>query len=346
MLACTRLGQRVAQGDLDEVAVQRGGHPGGVGVPVQDVERRRRLALQVVVDPVVPDQVVGPEPGEDLGQRARRPGSRGPRDAAIAAVAVRSSISAAAVPGPGLVQHGHAQAQAGDLVELGRSRSGARPPWPRDAARAQRRRCWPGAAPVIASGRAQRVQRPPRRRCPGPSPGAGASGLRQEITNTCWPWPSQVLDHAAARRQVGDVVLVDHRRDHEQRALVHRAGWPAGTGSARRRRCGAPPRPASRPGPCRPRTRPARPSTGSRGGVARSETRARTPRTTLQAAGVDGRLPGRRAEQRVVARRGRGDQVGQQELSSARCPRQSSSASASSWLRGRGRRPGRPARSG
>ena len=34
-------------------------------VPVENVERRRRLAHQVVVDPVVPDQVVGPEPGED-----------------------------------------------------------------------------------------------------------------------------------------------------------------------------------------------------------------------------------------------------------------------------------------
>ena len=66
----TRLGQRVGHGDLDEVAVQPGGHPGGVGVPVQDVERRRGLSLQVVVDPVVPDQVVGPEPGEHFGEGA------------------------------------------------------------------------------------------------------------------------------------------------------------------------------------------------------------------------------------------------------------------------------------
>src|ERR1022692_2656087 len=66
----TRLDQRVAHGDLDEVAVECRGHPGGVGVPVQDVERRRGLSLQVVVDPVVPDQVVGPEPGEHLGEAA------------------------------------------------------------------------------------------------------------------------------------------------------------------------------------------------------------------------------------------------------------------------------------
>ena len=69
------LGQRVADRHVDEAAVQPGGHPGGVGVPVEDVEGRRRLALQVVVDPVVPDQVVGPQPGEHLRQRARRRGS-------------------------------------------------------------------------------------------------------------------------------------------------------------------------------------------------------------------------------------------------------------------------------
>ena len=65
-----RLGQRVADRDVDEVAVQRRAHPGGVGVPEEDVEVRRRLALQVVVDPVVPHEVVGPQPGEDLGAAA------------------------------------------------------------------------------------------------------------------------------------------------------------------------------------------------------------------------------------------------------------------------------------
>ena len=63
-----RLRQRVADRDVDEVAVQRRAHPGRVGVPEQDVEVRRLLALQVVVDPVVPHQVVGPQPGEDLRQ--------------------------------------------------------------------------------------------------------------------------------------------------------------------------------------------------------------------------------------------------------------------------------------
>ncbi len=63
------LGQRVVQRHRDEVAVQAGRHAGGVGVPDQDVEGGRPLAQQVVVDPVVPDQVIGTQPGEDAGQR-------------------------------------------------------------------------------------------------------------------------------------------------------------------------------------------------------------------------------------------------------------------------------------
>ncbi len=49
--------------------MQARGHPGGVRVPEQDVERRRLASEQVVVDPVIPDQVVRPQPGEHLGQR-------------------------------------------------------------------------------------------------------------------------------------------------------------------------------------------------------------------------------------------------------------------------------------
>ena len=74
-------GERVLHRQVHEVGVQCCGHPGGVGVPEQDVERGRSLAEQVVVDPVVPHQVAGPQPREHLGQvpaievpRARRPG--------------------------------------------------------------------------------------------------------------------------------------------------------------------------------------------------------------------------------------------------------------------------------
>jgi hypothetical protein len=45
--------------EVDEVGVEPGAHPRGVGVPEQDVEGRWLLAEQVVVHPVVPDQVLG-----------------------------------------------------------------------------------------------------------------------------------------------------------------------------------------------------------------------------------------------------------------------------------------------
>jgi hypothetical protein len=35
-----------------------------------------------------------------------------------------------------------------------------------------------------------------------------ASGLRHEITNTCWPWTDEVFDQAASRREVKDVNLL------------------------------------------------------------------------------------------------------------------------------------------
>ena len=50
--------------DVEELRVQRAGQVGAVGVPRQDVERRRLVAHQLVVDPVVEDQVVGAHPGE------------------------------------------------------------------------------------------------------------------------------------------------------------------------------------------------------------------------------------------------------------------------------------------
>src|SRR3990167_11392956 len=58
--------QRVGLEHVDELAVQCGGQARGVVVPVEDVEHRRFIAEQVVVDPVVPDQVVGAHPGEHL----------------------------------------------------------------------------------------------------------------------------------------------------------------------------------------------------------------------------------------------------------------------------------------
>src|SRR6266478_3276916 len=44
--------------------MQTGWKSGCVGIPVQDIEGRRLVAEQVVVDPVIPDQVVRPHPRE------------------------------------------------------------------------------------------------------------------------------------------------------------------------------------------------------------------------------------------------------------------------------------------
>ena len=61
-------GERIVEIQVEKVAVQPGRQVGGVVVPVQDVEYGRALAQQVVVDPIIPDQVVGAQPREHLRQ--------------------------------------------------------------------------------------------------------------------------------------------------------------------------------------------------------------------------------------------------------------------------------------
>ena len=56
---------RVVLEDAEQVGMEGRRQARGVGVPEQDVEGRRVVAEQVVVDPVVPDQVVRAQPGED-----------------------------------------------------------------------------------------------------------------------------------------------------------------------------------------------------------------------------------------------------------------------------------------
>ena len=123
----------------------------------------------------------------------------------------------------------------------------------------------------------------------------------------------EVLDHAAAGRDIGDVVLVDHRRDHEQREPVHGGRGrlvldelaDVGAGHHRPR--------------CHRQVLADLERVGLhhggdvRGGGHVGGEGADTP-DEAQAAGVDVRLPCRRAEVRVVARRGCGDQIGQHEL--------------------------------
>ena len=62
------LGERIFEIQVEKVTVQSGRQVGRVVVPVQDVEHGRTVTEQVVVDPVVPDQVVGTQPGEHLRQ--------------------------------------------------------------------------------------------------------------------------------------------------------------------------------------------------------------------------------------------------------------------------------------
>jgi hypothetical protein len=64
----TGIDERVGVDEIEEVGMQTDGQSRRVVVPVEDVESRRRVAEQVVVHPVVPDQVVGPHPGEHARQ--------------------------------------------------------------------------------------------------------------------------------------------------------------------------------------------------------------------------------------------------------------------------------------
>ena len=69
-------GQLVPDVEVAQVErVHRGRHPGAVGVPGQDVERRRVLAHQPVAHHVVEDQVVGPQDVERAGHRGALEGA-------------------------------------------------------------------------------------------------------------------------------------------------------------------------------------------------------------------------------------------------------------------------------
>ena len=68
----SRPAQAVAGEDLKELGVQRRREIGAVGIPGEDVEGRRLLAHEVVVHPVLEDQVIWPHPGENAAHRAGR----------------------------------------------------------------------------------------------------------------------------------------------------------------------------------------------------------------------------------------------------------------------------------
>src|SRR5712692_5142425 len=63
--------QRIVQQQFKKIRMELRGQIGRIGVPVQNIECRRLLAHQVVVDPVMPDQIVRSEPRERSLKRRR-----------------------------------------------------------------------------------------------------------------------------------------------------------------------------------------------------------------------------------------------------------------------------------
>lgn len=61
----TSLAEQVLRKNVEQLPMQLRRQPGRIVVPVKDVKSRRCVAQQVVVDPVVPHQIVGSHPGKD-----------------------------------------------------------------------------------------------------------------------------------------------------------------------------------------------------------------------------------------------------------------------------------------
>ena len=60
----TGMRERVAQSDVEHLAVQSGGQARRIVIPVEHIKRGRVLTNEVVIDPVIPNQVIGAQPGE------------------------------------------------------------------------------------------------------------------------------------------------------------------------------------------------------------------------------------------------------------------------------------------
>ena len=57
---------------VEELTVKRTGHVRTVGAPREKIKARWVFTLKIVVDPIIPDEVVRPHPREHLGKAARR----------------------------------------------------------------------------------------------------------------------------------------------------------------------------------------------------------------------------------------------------------------------------------
>ena len=201
--------------------MQTGGQVGGVRVPVEDVERGRRLAEQVVVDHVGPDQVVRPQPGEDAlkGAAVQIPAPGHVGDAGRGDLVAHERAGHA---GALAVDHADAEHDARDAVGLTAVGEGGR-----EACDERPAAAVAGEVAAVGPGdRAHRLERLERRRRVALQVPAAlllariAPRHREHLLAAA----DEVLDHAATRRQVDEVVAVDHRRDAEQRHRADRRG--------------------------------------------------------------------------------------------------------------------------
>ena len=197
-----------------------------VVVPVQDVERRRRFAVQIIRHDVVPDQIVRPHPVEHtrgvLTIEHALP--RGPFPRRLNGV-VSHEQTGHRIFGM-RVEHVDHQRQRRDSIGRGRAPpcNRARPSSVIPPAHAPTR--GDAALPVISQRRFDA-----RLDCvdvlrPVPNRDAPAVGLRHDTMNTWNPASSRNLDQALLGRHVVDVVLVDLRRhdEHRPRFDVRRRG--------------------------------------------------------------------------------------------------------------------------
>ena len=188
-----------------------------VRVPGQDVEGGRLVAHQVVVDPVVPDQVVRPHPGENRRHRltVHHPhGPGAPGGEAQQWLGIEHPDLAVRRP----IEQRHSETGGADsAVADGRKvvEHGGR----RDAARTQ-----PEDMHLARAGDVlHRVQRGDDRPAVGiqvPVPvllARVAPGDREDLQTLL----GGELDQRPARRQIHEVVLVDLRGNYDDRNLLH-----------------------------------------------------------------------------------------------------------------------------
>ena len=211
------LDEPVGQVQVEEVGVQPGRQPCGVVVPVEDVEGGWVLAQQVVVDPVVPHEVVGAQPGEDPGHvvagEDAGPHRPCPRrlDGSSRGEGGDRGLGPRVEPGDEERRRVHElrRAGGGEVAEhrgqcdaSGADAHGVGVVGPGDVA---------GDVDGLEDCGGVGVEVPVallgRRVAPAEREVGDAGGDR-------------ALDEAAAGRQIGDVVLVDLRRDDHERSLV------------------------------------------------------------------------------------------------------------------------------